>query len=338
MSEILENELNKALKQHQKFVLFSKPNEDFFEFWADHSTSSTNTFVLHSFDDTITQCIKTDEIVCIKSSDLEDFRYDLRFEDSSEHDSISYEDYLELINKTTKVLQNSDLKKVVISRTKQVNHTGLNIWKLLFKLKQNYPNAFVYFYYDRAEAWFGATPELLLHKQGDRLQTVSLAGTKSKDATWTNKEYAEQQTVTDFIVQQLSGFGEITEDGPNTVDAGLFHHLKSYISCKLEEEIDLDKILSLLHPTPAVGGFPKELAKQYILQNEAYDRQFYAGYLGYKRGEEEHYFVNLRCAKMYHDRIKLFVGGGIMPDSVPENEWEETEMKSNTLCKVIYST
>ena len=73
------------------------------------------------------------------------------------------------------------------------------------------------------------------------------------------------------------------------------------------------------------------IAKNFILNNEGYDRSFYAGFAGYENENESEFFVNLRCAKIYSNKINLYVGGGIMPDSIPENEWKETELKSRTI-------
>lgn len=104
---------------------------------------------------------------------------------------------------------------------------------------------------------------------------------------------------------------------------------------QIKDKSDLYNLLKDLHPTPAVGGMPKDLAKNFILDNEGYDRSFYAGFAGYENENESEFFVNLRCAKIYSNKINLYVGGGIMPDSIPENEWKETELKSRTIGDLI---
>ncbi|MEG1200407.1 MAG: chorismate-binding protein, partial [Algoriella sp.] len=73
----------------------------------------------------------------------------------------------------------------------------------------------------------------------------------------------------------------------------------------------------------------------FILTNEGYNRTFYAGFMGYETENESEFFVNLRCAKIYQNKVKLYVGGGIMPDSIPENEWKETELKSKTIGELL---
>ena len=111
--------------------------------------------------------------------------------------------------------------------------------------------------------------------------------------------------------------------------------MKSYISAQIKDKNQLYELLKALHPTPAVGGMPKDLSKEFILQNEGYDRTFYAGFMGFDNGNEAEYFVNLRCAQLFSNKVKLYVGGGIMPDSIPEKEWKETEMKSKTIGELL---
>jgi isochorismate synthase len=94
-------------------------------------------------------------------------------------------------------------------------------------------------------------------------------------------------------------------------------------------------LLNKLHPTPAVCGLPKKDAFDFIIENETHDRGFYAGYIGIETQSSNEYFVNLRCARFFSDRINLFVGGGITADSRPENEWTETELKSGTIMKAL---
>src|SRR6202021_687877 len=95
-------------------------------------------------------------------------------------------------------------------------------------------------------------------------------------------------------------------------------------------------LVSELHPTPAVCGIPLNDATQFIKETEGYDRGYYTGFLGpcNMDGKTELY-VNLRCAELFADCINLYVGGGITKDSIPENEWEETEMKSKTLLSAL---
>jgi isochorismate synthase len=100
-------------------------------------------------------------------------------------------------------------------------------------------------------------------------------------------------------------------------------------------------MLDLLHPTSAVCGMPKVPATEFILKNEGYDRDFFSGFLGpvniqSSEGQiESHIFVNLRTMKIEKNIATLYAGCGITADSNAEKEWNETEMKTQTLGSVI---
>jgi isochorismate synthase len=118
-------------------------------------------------------------------------------------------------------------------------------------------------------------------------------------------------------------------------------HLKTDVIGSLNENHNLKNIIQILHPTPAVCGFPKESAKKFIHENENYNREFYAGFLGELNkdfGTDENktdLFVNLRCMKIEANTINFYAGGGITKDSIPEKEWEETVNKTNTMKSCI---
>jgi isochorismate synthase len=95
-------------------------------------------------------------------------------------------------------------------------------------------------------------------------------------------------------------------------------------------------MLQLLHPTAAVCGMPLEPSLEFLKENEGYDREFYSGYLGpVNINNHTHLFVNLRCMKLLDNQGLLYAGAGVTFDSLPEKEWEETEIKFKTLLNVI---
>ena len=104
----------------------------------------------------------------------------------------------------------------------------------------------------------------------------------------------------------------------------------------------LKKVIAALHPTPAVCGLPKQSAKNFIRENEGYNREYYSGFLGelnldlvtFKTAQTD-LFVNLRCVKILKDKAQLFIGCGITKDSNPEAEYIETINKSMTMKKII---
>jgi isochorismate synthase len=121
------------------------------------------------------------------------------------------------------------------------------------------------------------------------------------------------------------------------VEAGSLVHLKTIISGEVHSIENTKNIIQNLHPTPAVCGFPKEKALQFISENENYERKFYAGYLGLWNEEEAsaNLFVNLRCLEVEENKINIYVGCGITGESNPEKEFFETEHKSQIIKSIL---
>ena len=91
----------------------------------------------------------------------------------------------------------------------------------------------------------------------------------------------EQQFVTDFILENLKNVtSEVAVSSPYTLKAGNLLHIKTDIEGVINENSNLKEVVSVLHPTPAVCGLPKDKAKDFILENEGYDREYYTGFLG----------------------------------------------------------
>lgn len=324
------SKLNEAVKQNLAFCLTRKPNEEVIELWVqDHL--SKNKVLMHSFDSKMEKWIADENPISIHQKEF-DFESKLKFPKAKKFDPKTEQEYQGLIQQTIEDIQNSELKKVVISRKKQVENFRISIFETYRNLLKNHPNALVFLWQNpNEETWIGATPELLLSQEYNQVKTVSLAGTKLPKAEWTEKELEEQQIVTDFIVTNFRGLGNLEVKGPETIQAGKFQHLKTYISAEVSEDFTLKNLLKEMHPTPALCGMPKQDAFEYILQKEGYDREFYSGYIGIEQADSKQYFVNLRSAQIFEDKIWIYVGGGITAESNPEKEWMETELKSGTI-------
>ena len=249
-------------------------------------------------------------------------------------------------------IQNGVFKKVVLSRAMSLEQT-INLSELYIKASENYPTAFVSLHYTPEYGyWLGATPEMLLTVENSMLRTVALAGTQFenddtnlKNAVWNQKEIEEQALVSRYVINCFKSIRlrEFEEDGPKTIKAGKLLHLKTDFWVDLQEvKIDglADTLSTLLHPTSAVGGMPREEAIQFIMENEKYNRQLYAGFIGPQNIDNDgdcQFYVNIRCLNWKPKNVVLFAGAGITADSVPEKEWIETENKLGTLLKVLVS-
>ncbi len=253
-----------------------------------------------------------------------------------------YDDYQQQFDLMYKAIADKHIDKVILSRTMAGPAlNGAKVIELFEELCGQYPHAFVYAVNTpESGVWVGAGPELLLKNDGSQLSTVSLAGTlpNISNSEWSNKELEEQALVTDYIEQVLLSHQvtAIKEEGPETIGAGQVKHLCTYFS--FDSALINGNHLGLLyelHPTPAVCGMPKKESYQLILDVEKHDRAFYSGFLGPVGEGRYEFYVNIRCLKVYEKSSALFIGGGVIKDSKVKKEWEETELKAQTLLSVL---
>jgi isochorismate synthase len=232
------------------------------------------------------------------------------------------------------------IEKAVFSRIKAVEKNNNDSPLTLFrKLTDAYgEEALVYLASDpQFGTWIGATPESLLEGGDLGIQSMALAGTKeTKDIDWTEKEYHEQELVAQYIEDIIKGQSPIQfkKSEVETVKNGAVYHLRTNYTFEIPP-YKWNSLIDRLHPTPAVCGTPRELAFELIRNFEPHDRVFYAGILGIKGLTTLKVFVNLRCMQILKDNYALYVGGGITKDSDLVAEWRETELKSQTLLKII---
>lgn len=255
--------------------------------------------------------------------------------------------HIDLVNKAITSIKNGEFSKVVLSRRETLAIPNFDLFDAFQKLAVTYPSAFAYcFYHPKVGLWLGAFSEQLVYVKEGNFRTMSVAGTQIYDEAieilWEEKEVNEQQLVTDFLVSNLNNIStKISVSNPYTLRAGNLIHLKTDIEGKFKEEIQLSNLLSILHPTPAVCGFPKVAAMDFIVNNEGYDRSFYAGFLGELNFDFEtkskvtDLYVNLRCMQVEDHLAHIYVGGGITIDSDAESEWLETVNKSQTIKKIL---
>jgi isochorismate synthase len=245
--------------------------------------------------------------------------------------------YLNKIHEVIDFIKDNQLSKLVISRRKLVDFEAqrINLTQTFLNLIEAYPNAFVYFFIQNEKCWIGAFSEVLgkFNKITSEFETMSLAGTLAIDEDWTSKELEEQQPVTDYISTILTKYsGEVFQSETYDHPSGNIKHLRTDFKAQIQRD-DLEKIISELHPTPAVCGFPKDFCKKAISQFEDRPRSLYAGYIKVETDESIQFFVNLRCAELFQNAALLYVGGGITADSSPEKEWQETELKAGAVLK-----
>ncbi|MDC3132740.1 chorismate-binding protein [Flavobacteriaceae bacterium] len=264
-----------------------------------------------------------------------------RQEESHLSENLFREPFVTLVKKAKDAIANEGLKKIVVSRA-VVFQKETYPCTLFTNLLSLYPAAMISFWHHpKVGTWLGATPERLVSLEHGTLKTMALAGTQvfseGESPQWTAKENEEQQLVTDQLKTDLEKCypnTAITISKPFTKKAGNLLHLCTDFELK-SDQVALKPLLETIHPTPAVGGIPKDKATAFLIENENYKRRFYAGYLGRIEPNTTQLFVNLRCAQWNKKTLTLYVGAGITASSIPEKEWEETERKAETFLNAL---
>ena len=236
-------------------------------------------------------------------------------------------------------LKDDENKKVVAARALRLNK-GVDPDILFDRITETYPDAFVFFISTKEFGnWIGASPELLIERNGNDWMSMALAGTRPKNTggDWDFKNRKEQEIVADYIKSLfiLNGL-EINEIKEDTFIAGPVEHIRTLFKARGIPKNGPLNFISELSPTPALCGFPKKEAIQTITKWEGESRKLYGGLVGlYENPESFRLYVNLRSAVLNPSEILMYAGGGITKDSHPEVEWEETERKLGTLLNII---
>lgn len=367
LKEVLDK-VRQAKIEEVPFVMYKIPDAEFIEVIIqkdkrlDYALSFKESgFVMAPFDQHKNAILFSEENVLryqsqIVSKDKENFHEPLN-DIESEYDELARDRHIELVEKGMERIKNGDFIKAVLSRSEFVALHDLDIIQMFLKLMSTYAEAFVYvWYHPKVGLWAGASPETLLRTKGNRFKTMSLAGTQKYraevEAFWGEKEVQEQQIVTDHLLDSLDGFSlEISKT--YTKKAGSLLHLCNDIEGVLDHKVTLKNLINRLHPTAAVCGFPRKKVQEFILEQEAYDRSFYTGFIGelnWVKGKpelkenvnlshiESNLFVNLRCMQLIQEPRPgaiVYVGGGITSQSDPVLEWDETVDKSLVMKSVL---
>ena len=246
-------------------------------------------------------------------------------------------------------LEADKFRKIVLARcADEQMPNGVKPIDLFYRACQLYPRLFIALVdTEKSGCWLTATPEILLDGHGTDWRTIALAGTmklegdqldgEGETLTWSTKNIQEQRIVATYITECLEQFtDDFREEGPRTVRAANLVHLRSDFTFKLDDNNKIGDLLQALHPTPAVCGLPKREAIKFIVKNEYTPRRYYSGFMGPVAQEDTHLYVSLRCMNIDGDVCHLYAGGGLLKDSVEEQEWLETEAKMETMKKLLY--
>jgi menaquinone-specific isochorismate synthase len=238
----------------------------------------------------------------------------------------------------------SPLEKVVLARVCEVVRAArIEIVPALERLLERYPECYTFLFEPRPHhAFFGATPELLVQVDGAHFESMGLAGsiqrgdTAQADAQLaqallnSSKDRIEHDLVVEAMRARLKPVAHQLEmpATPEIYRLSNIQHLLTPVSGTLAAPRGVLPLVDLLHPTPALGGAPRELALPFIREAEPVPRGWYAAPVGWINSQLDGSFgVAIRSAVVQDRRAWLYAGAGIVPESKPEREWEETGWK-----------
>jgi menaquinone-specific isochorismate synthase len=240
------------------------------------------------------------------------------------------------------------LDKVVLAREAAVGADGpFPRGEVLRRLRRRSGGS-TYLY--ASGGFVGASPELLVRRRGRVAFSRPMAGTVPRGGgaaaeadglarlTGSPKEAVEHRLVVDAVAEGLAKVADRVEVGrPEVVRLATVAHLATEITADLTGPLPSAlELAGLLHPTPAVGGSPRDAALAAIADLEPFDRGRYAGPVGWvDRAGDGEWAVALRCAALQDRRAHLIAGAGIVPGSDPDAEWAETEHKLRAMLEVL---
>ncbi|EAB9079845.1 isochorismate synthase EntC [Salmonella enterica] len=196
----------------------------------------------------------------------------------------------------------------------------------------------------------GASPELLLRKEGERFSSLPLAGSARRQPDdvldreagnrllASQKDRHEHELVTQAMKQILRDRSTELQlpSSPQLITTPTLWHLGTPFEGKANAGENALTLACLLHPTPALSGFPHQVAKKLIAELEPFDRELFGGIVGWCDAEGNgEWVVTIRCAKLQGNQVRLFAGAGIVPASSPVGEWRETGVKLSTMLNVF---
>ncbi len=245
-----------------------------------------------------------------------------------------------------------DVDKVVLSRLIDITtDVAVDSGALLERLVAQNPVSYN-FHVPLADGGvlLGASPELLLRKEGERFSSLPLAGSARRQPDdvldreagnrllASQKDRHEHELVTQAMKQILRDRSTELQlpSSPQVITTPPRWHLGTPVEGKANAGENALTLACLLHPTPALSGFPHQVAKKLIAELEPFDRELFGGIVGWCDAEGNgEWVVTIRCAKLHGNQVRLFAGAGIVPASSPVGEWRETGVKLSTMLNVF---
>lgn len=272
-------------------------------------------------------------VACAKNDELININYPMPFDT-----------WADIITDATGRMKAGELQKVVLSRVCEIRFAErVDVDSALDYLRDKYAGCYLFLFEPSPHlAFYGATPELLVKVDGREVETMALAGSIKRGATTADddalaqellddsKNRYEHALVADAIRARLEPLTVSLDshDSPSIMKLSNIQHLYTPIRGHLNAEIGVLPLVAALHPTPAMGGVPQDKAMDYIARAEPVPRGWYASPVGWiDHNLDGAFAVAIRSAISQNERVWLYAGAGIVADSVPQKEWDETALK-----------
>jgi menaquinone-specific isochorismate synthase len=261
------------------------------------------------------------------------------------------EEWKRTVAEAVQEIKTTDLDKIVLARELRLGfERSIDSGKVLEQLIAEQPLSYIFSLEAGGDCFVGATPERLIKKQGNEVFSTCLAGSMGRgkdeqedvclgeELLHDEKNLQEHQYVVSMISNAFDSVCEkvVVPARPTLMKNRHIQHLYTPVRGISNEGVTIFEFVENLHPTPAMGGLPKEKAVVRIREMEGLERGFYAGPLGwvdtYGNGE---FAVGIRSALIQNNEASLFAGCGVVEDSTPESEYRETGIKFNPMLSAL---
>ncbi|MFZ4402838.1 MAG: chorismate-binding protein [Pseudobdellovibrionaceae bacterium] len=244
-------------------------------------------------------------------------------------------------------IQSKKIEKAVPFITEEFEYSPTLSDKAFFLLQllKSPESLYPYGFWQESQGIVGCSPELLFRQsEALSLQTAALAGTAlkhqgkaDKDLNQDSKEIEEHMWVVKFLQSTLSPYGDLTKKGPYILDMPHLQHLKTEVDLRLQKPESILKWIELLHPTSALGVYPKtkENMKWFMTLNQQQSRQQFGAPLTFVSEQEVLSLVAIRCLQWDQHSAKINTGCGVIQQSQCEKEWQELLQKRFSVKKML---
>jgi isochorismate synthase len=259
--------------------------------------------------------------------------------------SLAARRYQDLVRLAREAIRHGDAEKIVLARAMTLAGT-FSPERTLGELRRVHPGCTLFAVRQGASCFLGATPEGLVRRQGRTVAVSALAGTAGRGATpdedarlaadllASHKDQEEHAVVVRMIRESLAPVCDQISVPPEPVVLRLrtVQHLSTPITGHLHGDTCILSLVRRLHPTPAVGGFPREAALRFLRRHEGLDRGWYAGAIGWvNHAGDGDFVVAIRSTLLLPKAAVLFAGCGVMADSDPASEYAESCLKLDSI-------